>query len=126
MKALREHLRLHGAVHAVWTIAMLLGIVAALLLMSPNGNAVGEYIAFATSIASLVLAVVAIGHALIANQSFSETVGSLKTSTDGVQAAAREICTVSVELSHQSERLIGEFSELPPAVRAISARSTSV
>ncbi|HEX8309040.1 MAG TPA: hypothetical protein VF645_11560 [Allosphingosinicella sp.] len=120
MEALRQHLRNHGVVHSLWTIAVLLLIIAALILATPDGKSVGEYIAFATSIASLVLAVVAIGHALVANQSFSETVGSLKSSAEDVKNAASNVCEVSNVLSKQSDRLLEEVVSLPPAVRALS------
>jgi hypothetical protein len=120
MKGVLAHLRIHGAVHALWMISLLILVIAALILMMPDGKSVGDYIAFATSIASLVLAVVAIGHSLISGQSFAETVGSLKSSADDVKNAATNVCEVSNILSGQSERLLLEFGALPPAVKAIS------
>jgi hypothetical protein len=122
MDALRSHFKAHGSVHAVWLIAVLIGIIAALLLIMPNGKSVGDYIAFAASIASLVLAVVAIGQSLIANQSFSETIGSLRASAENVETAARNIADTSNTLSDQSERMIGEVSRLPPAFEELSSR----
>lgn len=118
--SLRSHMRAHGAVHALWTISLLVLIVASLLLGLPNGNLIGDYIAFAASIASLVLAVVAIFYSIISNQSFSETVGTLKSSAEIVKSAADRVCDVSMTLNDQSERLINEVLALPPAVQAIS------
>lgn len=122
MKVLLNHFRVHGAVHAIWVIAVLIFVIAALILMRPNGNAVGEYIAFAASIASLALAIVAIGQSLIANQSFSETVGVLRSSGVNLEQTARNIADTSAALSQQAERMVGEISGLPPAFREISAK----
>lgn len=120
MEALRRHFKLHGAIHAMWIIACLLATIAALLLIMPNGSAVGEYIAFAASIASLVLAVVAIGQTLIANQSFSETIGSLKAVAENVEKTAQNIAGSSASLSQQSEALVSHAEKLPTALASLS------
>lgn len=122
MESLREHFRSHGAVHALWLISVLLAIIAALILMSPNGAAVGEYIAFATSIASLVLAVVAIGQTLISNQGFSETVGALRSSADNIQVTARNIADSSSLLSQKAEFISEQAEKVPSVVEALSAK----
>lgn len=122
MAGLWAHFKNHGAIHALWMIGVLLLIIAALLIRSPGGNIIAEYFAFATSIASLVLAIVAIFHSVVSNQSFSETIGSLRTSAESVQTAARNIADTSAILSEQSERMIGEVSRLPPAFQELSEK----
>lgn len=68
--SLRSHMQRHGFVHALWTISILILIIASLLLGLPNGNLIGDYIAFSASIAPLVLAVVAIFYSIISNHPF--------------------------------------------------------
>lgn len=118
--SIKVHIAKYGMVHALWLISILVLIIAFLLLNLPDGAMIGDYIAFAASIASLVLAVVAIFYSIIFNQGFSETVGVLKGSADDVKLAASQICDVSTQLNGQSDRLLGEFSQLSPAVLAIS------
>ncbi len=106
----------------MWTVAVLLAIIAALLLRLPNGSAVGEYISFSASIASLVLAVVAIGQALVANQGFSETVGTLRSSSDELRSAATNIAETSATLNQRCEDIIGQVAKVPAAVEALGAK----
>ena len=95
--------------------------------MMPSGSAVGEYIAFAASIASLFLALVAIGQTLISNQGFSESLSMLSQSADDVKAAAGVVTSATAQLSSQSDEVLLEVRSLPPAVREIAEKlDTSV
>lgn len=119
-----HHLERHGGVHATWIIAVLTAIIAALLLRLPNGNSVGDYIAFAASIASLVLAVVAIGQSLIANQSLSTTVGSLNTASSNLERASENLEDISKGLETRFEEIAGEVARMPVAVAQLEAKIT--
>ena len=122
LRGVKTHFQTHGSIHAVWLIGLLIAIISWLLLGERDGNVVRDYISFAASVASLVLAVVAIFYALISNQSFSETVGSLKSTTENVHKAARNIADSSSILADHSERMLGEVSRVPTAVQALSER----
>lgn len=117
-----EHFRKHGAIHALWAISILLLVVAWLLLQAPNGQLIGQYIGFAASVASLVLALVAIGYAFVSNQGFNQSVGALEVSSRDIRSAAQNIEEVSRLLSEKTEILTGEVSRVPDAVKALSEK----
>jgi uncharacterized membrane protein (Fun14 family) len=117
-----EHFQKHGAIHALWAISVLLLIVAWLLLQAPNGQLIGQYIGFAASVASLVLALVAIGYAFVSNQGFSQSVGALEVSSRDVRSAAQNIAEVSRLLSEKAEILTGEVARVPDAMLALTEK----
>ncbi|MBV8688278.1 MAG: hypothetical protein JOZ90_16105 [Alphaproteobacteria bacterium] len=124
--SLRSHFQKHGIVHSVWLFSILLLTIAALLLEVPNGVIIRDYISFAASIASLILALVAIFYSFIANQGFSGSIEGLSRSSVDLQSAAKNINDTSAALSEQSERLMTEFSVLRPAVQGIAKRMESL
>jgi citrate lyase gamma subunit len=75
---------------------------------------------FASAIVSVVLAVLAIFYSMISNQGFSETLGSLHSSSRNIEIAASNIQDTSLNLNSQSERLLGEISSIPPKFQALS------
>lgn len=109
-------------VHLCWTIALLLLAGAAILLNVPDGTILRDYISFASAISSIVLAVVAIFYSMISNQSFSETIGSLKSSAGLIDKTEKEINDVSSSLSGKVESILDEFSQIRPAVQEISSK----
>lgn len=119
---LRDHLQQHGSVHAIWTISVLLLIIAWLALNTPNGELIGQYIGLAASVASLVLALAAIGYAFVSNQGLTETVGALRETSGSIGQAAENIASTSAVLATKAEELTGEVSRVPSAVEALSAR----
>lgn len=122
MKQIATHFRRHGLIHAIWLFSVLLALIAFLLLRLPNGQSVGDYIAFAASIASLVLAIVAIGQSLLANQSFSETIGSLRQSSEALRNTALNVEKTSGSLSGKMDELAGSVARMPEAFDALSAK----
>jgi hypothetical protein len=122
VEVIAHHFRRHGAVHATWVISILIAVIAALLLILPNGNSVGNYIAFAASIASLVLAVVAIAQSLVSNQGLSETLGSLRTAAHTLSDASLNVETASAALDSKIELVVGQVARVPEAVEALSAK----
>ena len=119
---MKVHFQKYGFVHAFWLITILIMIIAGLLLRAPSGDKIGDYIAFAASIASLVLAIVVIFYSMISNQGFSETVGSLKTLATTVHESANDIKLVSSDFVDKASEIFGELSEIRPEVRAISEK----
>ncbi|MCX8475222.1 MAG: hypothetical protein MT490_05430 [Sphingomonas sp.] len=125
MEGLREHFRLHGTVHAWWTIAMLILVIAALLLFMPNGSAINEYISFASSLSSLLLAIVAMFYAFISNQNSSENLSDLRTSSAQISASSTVVSNASHELRDQITILLSDFSDIKPRVEQIHSRITA-
>lgn len=117
-----DHFRTHGQVHAIWAITVLVAIIAWLLLGERDGNVINAYVSFASSIASLILAVVAIFYSVVSTQSQSEMIGSLKGSSDSLESAARNIDDTSAALNKRFEEVVGQVAMMPAAVEALSAK----
>lgn len=117
---LSNHLKKHGGVHAFWIFTGMAAAIGALLLRAPNGNVVNEYISFASSIASLILAVVAIFYSMLSNHGFSEAVGSLKSSVTDIGARATEMGVISAALTQRSDVMVNEIASFKPAMQDIT------
>lgn len=117
-----DHFRSHGHVHAIWIIALLVAIVAWLLLGERDGKVINEYISFASSLASLILAVVAIFYAIVSTQSQSESVGALNASVREIASAAGNISRTSAALEEKAESMIGEVRGIAPAFEDLRNR----
>jgi hypothetical protein len=126
MRWVADHIRRHGMIHALWIILTLIFVIAAIVLGLASGDKINDYISFASSIASLLLAVVAIFYAMVSNQSFSETIGSLRQSATTVDDAAKSICKVTEELNDKSEDLLLQVSGLPPTLQKMSEKLDSI
>jgi len=97
-------------------------IIAAQLLGTINGGKINEFISFASSLASLILAVVAIFYAMISNQSFTETIGSLRLSASSVEQAAERVCDVTSDLGQKSDFLTSQLADFSPALSKVTER----
>lgn len=104
----------------IWTIALLIFIVSGLLIVTPNGNTISSYISFAASIASLILAVVAIFYSIISNQSFFQSIGVLNTIAENIKSNSETInCSIS-EFHEKSDNLIHRISDVPQSVEKLA------
>lgn len=115
-----QHWRNHAGVHLSWVIFCLVAIIVAFIIKMPNGNVLFDYISFASSVASLILAALAIAYAIFTNQTFSEHVGELRSSTVKMREAAGNLIDTSATIKSQSSQILEEISSLPPAVQEIS------
>lgn len=118
--AFGNHLRNHGAIHASWLFGGMALVIAALLLTSPNGALVNDYISFASSLASLILAVVAIFYSIIANQDVTKNIGALAASAQEMNNRATAVGALADTLSQATEKILTEFSTFGPTVEEIS------
>jgi hypothetical protein len=119
---IRHHFQKHGAVHATWTISILILVIVILVFRSPDSDRLGTIIGFAASAVSLVLALIAIGYSFISNQSFSEMVGSLRASVDRADTSSRTVSEASATLATVAERVAGEVADLRPRFDAIDSK----
>lgn len=116
----------HGHVHAVWIIALLIFVNAWNLFLLPNGGQVAEFISFAASIASLVLAVVAIFYSFVTSRSSSENVGRLAISAQQTEEAARSLSSIASEISECTKNLEARLATMEPTIAEVSGRVTDV
>lgn len=89
-------------------------------MMLPRGDVIRDYVSFAASVASLVLALVAIWQSFRSSEELGKTVGALSTSANDMRLAALEITDVTKSLVITSQELTGQLNYLPPAVQAIA------
>lgn len=101
----------------LWLIAVLLLITSYVLLRSPNGSLIRDYISFAASIASLVLAVVAIFYSIISSQSLSGSIASLQDSAAAVGEQSSRLEETTGRFSATADQLLDEIKQVPQAVR---------
>lgn len=120
--SVRTHFKNHGAIHAFWVIAILIAIVSALLLLVPNGVLIRDYISFASAVASIILAVIAIFYSMFTNQSFSEMVGSLNNSVRQTAKSATAIEGVSDRLVSSVDEMSKSLLDLGPRFDAIDTK----
>jgi hypothetical protein len=120
--AIGEHFKKHGAVHALWLFSVLVAIIAVLALLVPNGTLIRDYISFASAVSSIILAVIAIFYSMFSNQSFSEMVGSLKSSIQRVEGSSVTLEETSSNLLSLAERISIEVSSLAPRFDAINSK----
>lgn len=119
MSAIREHFRRHGAIHLLWVIAVLTMVLAALLTRSPGAESLISLISFASAIAALLLAVVAIFYAIVSNQSFSDASSDLTRSASDVLAASHALDRNMQEYLAQSQTLLLAVEAVPTSVESL-------
>jgi hypothetical protein len=69
-----------------------------------------------------MLALVAIGYAYVSNQSFNQNVGTLRSSSESLEAAARNISETSATLNKRFEDVATNVATVPAAVAELAAK----
>lgn len=93
-------------IHAFYILATLITII--IILMTIQWSAIpnlAEKISFALTLASLVLAALAIGYAVYSNTTFSQTISTLNTVAGNVSDTAKNISAAASELSQKIETI---------------------
>lgn len=103
-------------INLLWTIAVLIMIVAAFAVIAPGGALLQNYISFASAIASILLALVAIGYSFISNSSLSNTLGDLRSATQSLAEQTTRLNAASSGLSDEAEEILKKLSDLPEHV----------
>ena len=110
------------SLHATWLVTILLAIIAWLLIKSPNGEDLRDYLAFASSIAALILAVIAIFQTIVAQNNASTVSAGLQRSLGEVEKAAQNIATTSSQLSNQQKDFVGHVERVPVEIQSLEKR----
>lgn len=103
----------NSTVHLLWIIAILIAVVSVLMWKMPNGDSLSGYISFAASIASLVLAVVAIFQSILSSNSLSSTILAINDSSRQIIAETTRLQGATLELSEEASKTIAELGNLP-------------
>jgi hypothetical protein len=117
-----QHLKNHGAVHTFWIISILISIIAALIIIVPDGAIIRDYLSFASAISSIILAVIAIFYAIFSNQGFSETVGLLRESVERAESGSRALAKTSTSLETTVSNFTAEIADFRPRFDAIDTK----
>lgn len=119
MGLIRDHFRKHGIIHLLWIIVLLVISLAALVVRSPGSGSIISLVSFASAIASLVLAMVAIFYAIVSNQSFSEAASNLSNSARDVLHAASGLDKNIQGYLVKSQGLLTAVEAVPKSVESL-------
>lgn len=125
MDALRKHFKLHGMVHSFWLITLLILLISALLIRVPNGERVNAYISFASSLSSLLLAVVAIFYSFISNENVSHATYAMQHSVDDIKSSSEKISLSADDISAKAEQIRTDINDIRPTVEDIHERMSA-
>ena len=98
--------KIKAKIHAFYIISILLGII--ILLASVRfGNIpnLGDRLSFALTLASLLLAILAIGYNVVSNTSFSQTISTLNEVSRDVSETAKGISIAAKDLAIKIETI---------------------
>lgn len=103
-------------IHVGYVIGILLAIIVALTTVEWGGiRELVNYINFALTVSSLMLAVLAIIYAFVSNNSYAMNIGML-------QAASREITVSSEEVKRATSALTERVAGIPVAIEAMGRK----
>lgn len=106
----------HPIIHLAWIIGVLIAIISALLWRLPNGSDLSGYISFAASIASLILAVVAIFQALLSSETFSSSISEIRASAQKIMQETSRLGEASITLGAEADAALKRLSDLPDQI----------
>ncbi len=126
-------MRVNYLTHACWLIAVLIAVIAFLLLRITNGGEVNAYISFASSIASLILAIVAIFYSIVSNSSLSESLSSVKNIGTLLSGYTDKLNEAGERFSSKVDSISPHLSSIPSTLelmndhleQSLQGRSTS-
>jgi predicted PurR-regulated permease PerM len=103
-------------IHAFYIIGILLSIIVVLLTNNSSGIPnLGEKISFALTLASLILAVLAIGYAVYSNATISQTTSILND-------ASRNISNTATDISKAAQDLVLRVEEIPTRLDSVEGK----
>lgn len=107
-------------INLLWVIGVLIMIVAAFAVVAPSGDVLQGYISFASAIASILLALVAIFYAFVSNQSVSNTLSELRGAATALSNETSRLRTASSGLSDEADQILRRLSSVPTALSEMS------
>ena len=105
--------------HLIWVIGILIAIIAFLMWSLPNGSDLAGFIAFAASLASLVLATVAIFQSLLFSNSINRSIGNIETSSQKIIDETSRLQSASIDLSEESRASLENLQRVPRDLDAL-------
>lgn len=117
-----KHFIRHGTVHFLWLTSILLMVIVGLLIRLPDGIMVRDYLAFASSIASLILALVAIFYSVVSGQNFGESVSLLRSSADRLENESKSLQELIATLSGKSDLIISAVGSVSPSLDRLTEK----
>lgn len=107
-------------INLLWVIGVLIMIVAAFAVVAPSGDVLQGYISFASAIASILLALVAIFYAFVSNQSVSDTLNELRGAATALSNETSRLRNASSGLSDEADQILRRLSNVPTALSEMS------
>jgi len=117
-----EQFKAHATVHFCWTIAVLTAIIIGILSAKPGTNdSIKDILTFEVSLASLVLALVAIVQALVSSGALSSVVGTIQSALEKIDQPAKDVSAAAELLATYSERIDVRAEEIGRRLSSVNA-----
>ena len=109
----------YNKIHVRYIVAILLAIIVLLVTVKwTKVTDLKDYVSFALTLSSLLLAVIAIFHNMISSSNFSDIVASLNSSSGQLKTSAQRI-------DESSERVLKEIKKIPSSIDDIKTEVSS-
>ncbi len=110
-------------IHACYILGILITTIIILITIQWSGIPnLAEKISFALTLASLILAALAIGYAVYSNTSFTKTVTTLNNASNDVSATAHQISEAANELTKKIEAIPSRLESMESKVDQVLLR----
>ena len=113
-------------VHLGWIVVILILSLCALVIYSPSGEVIKDYVSFAGAISSIILASIAIIYSFVSNQNIANATASLLSSVGSADDSARRVKESAAAIDDAVSKLRAEFGGIGPAVEGISKKLEEV
>ena len=116
----------HWHVHALWLIALLVFTNTWNLLKLTDGESVRDFLSFAASIASMILAIVAIFYAFVSNRDSLINLGKIGQSSERASEASFAVRETTDRLGDLIDELNSKFGAIEPAVSTVAEQMEQI
>jgi hypothetical protein len=110
----------HPVIHLAWIVFILLLAIAALVVYSPDGNVMYNYVSFASGISSIALAFVAIVYSMVSNRGFDSSLGEIRAAALKIADETSRLNVASQGLSREAEETLRRLSDVPTKLDQMS------
>lgn len=108
-------------INLCWIIVVLMLCIAALVVSLPSGNVIQAYVSFASAIASILLAIVAIFYSMISNKGIDSALAEIRTSSNEIASQTRLLNNASRGLTEEAAEALRKLTDLPSAFSQLSS-----
>lgn len=110
-------------IHFVYIIFILVSIIVVLSTKNfGNNKELVNYISFAGTIASILLAIVSIIYAFYSNNQLSQTLGKLDNTSQSLNDSSQKVKDISEQLSSEVQKLTNTIDSIPNSIESMKEK----